>query len=64
MSEYGAVFDRLAERWRVMENEHDRYHLDRARCGGVGDCSLMLASTGLERELLEALDAWRERSLS
>lgn len=26
MSEYGASFDRLARRWAVIENEHDREH--------------------------------------
>jgi hypothetical protein len=62
MSEYGAEFDRLAERWRVIENEHDRDHPDRDTCGGVGGCSMMYAATRLEQEMVSALDEWRERN--
>ena len=58
-SQYGAEFDRLAETWRVVENEHDKQHPDRDECGGVGGCSMMFAATGLEHEMVEALEAWR-----
>lgn len=59
MSEYGASFDRLARRWAVIENEHDREHPDRAECGGVGRCSMMFAASTLEHEMVEALSKWR-----
>lgn len=62
MSEYGAEFDRLAERWRVIENEHDRDHPNRSQCGGVGGCSIMFASVRLEQEMIEQLETWRERN--
>jgi hypothetical protein len=58
-SEYGAEFDALAEKWRVLENEHDKQHPDRSDCGGVGNCSMMFASNRLESEMVDALDAWR-----
>jgi hypothetical protein len=61
VSKYGTDFDRLAERWRVIESEHDRHHPDRDACGGVGGCSMMFAATGLEQEMIEALVEWRER---
>ena len=61
---YGAEFDCLAERWRVIENEHDRHHPDRSKCGGVSGCSMMFAATGLENEMIEALNEWRERNPS
>lgn len=61
MSAYGAKFDGLAQRWAVIENEHDRHHPDRNECGGVGGCSMMFAATGLEQEMIDALEEWRER---
>ncbi len=64
MSVYGAEFDQLAERWRVVENEHDRHHPDRGRCGGVGGCSMMLAANQLESEMIDALGEWRKRGAS
>ena len=62
MSAYGAEFDRVAERWRVIENEHDRHHPDRDECGGVGGCSMMFVAVGLEQEMIDALGVWRERN--
>jgi hypothetical protein len=56
---YGAQFDRLAERWAVIENEHDKQHPDRSRCGGVGGCSMMAAAVDLEHAMIEALEEWR-----
>lgn len=64
MIQYGAEFDRLAERWRVIENEHDRHHPDRSECGGVGGCSMMHAAVSLEHEMIEALEEWRDRNPS
>jgi dihydroxyacid dehydratase/phosphogluconate dehydratase len=61
MSEYGAQFDCLAKRWQAIENEHDRHHPDRSKCGGVGSCSMMYAAVGLEQEMVEALGEWRVR---
>lgn len=58
-SQYGTEFDDLAERWRVIENEHDRQHPDRSRCGGVGACSMTYAAVGLEHEMVDALRQWR-----
>jgi hypothetical protein len=62
MSEYGATFDRLARRWAVVENEHDRHHPDRGQCGGVGGCSMMFAAVGLQDEMIDALGEWRMRN--
>lgn len=60
---YGAQFDELAARWREAENEHDRYHPDRSRCGGVGSCPMMARAVDLEHEMVEALEAWRVGSI-
>lgn len=62
MSLYGAQFDSAAERWRVVENEHDRQHPDRDECGGVGACSMMFAAHRLEEEMIEGLQVWRARN--
>ena len=62
MSQYGAEFDRKAERWAALENEHDRQHPDRGDCGGVGVCSMMFAASMLEREMVDALILWRSRA--
>jgi hypothetical protein len=59
MSQYGAEFDRKAETWRVIENEHDRQHPDRGECGGVGGCSMMRAAFDLQTGMIDALKAWR-----
>jgi hypothetical protein len=59
MSEYGAQFDRLAQRWAVVENEHDKIHADRDRCGGVGGCTMMHTAVRLEQEMIDALEEWR-----
>lgn len=59
MSQYGAEFDRKAERWAAIEDEHDRYHSNRSECEGLGACSLRCAANTLEQEMLEALRAWR-----
>jgi hypothetical protein len=59
---YGAQFDAKAETWRVVENEHDREHPDRSKCGGVGACSMMFAANVLESEMIDALIVWRERT--
>lgn len=59
MSEYGVVFDQLAEEWRVIENAHDREHPDRRLCGGVGGCSMMFTAVGLEHDMIDALEEWR-----
>jgi hypothetical protein len=61
MSEYGAEFDRLVNRWKVIENEHDRDHPDRGQCGGVGGCSMMHAAVRLEQEMIDSLIEWRTR---
>jgi hypothetical protein len=61
MSQYGAEFDRKAERWATLENEHDRQHPDRGECGGVGACSMMYAANVLEDEMVEALAEWRTK---
>lgn len=61
MSEYGNQFDRLAARWAVLENEHDKQHPERDQCGGVGACSMMYAAVGLEQGMIDALSAWRVR---
>jgi hypothetical protein len=61
MSAYGSQFDRLAERWAVLENEHDKQHPDRDQCGGVGGCSMMFAAVHIENEMTEALVVWRQR---
>jgi hypothetical protein len=61
MSAYGAEFDRLTQRWAVIENEHDRQHPNRSDCGGVGGCSMMFAANQLESEMIEALEEWRGR---
>jgi hypothetical protein len=62
VSQYGAQFDGKAETWRVVENEHDREHPDRSKCGGVGACSMMFAANVLESEMIDALIVWRERT--
>ena len=59
MSEYGAEFDRLANRWKVIENEHDKDHPDRSQCGGVGECSMMYVAVRLEQEMIDSLGEWR-----
>lgn len=61
MTNYGSEFDILAERWAVIENEHDKQHPDRSECGGVGGCSMMFAAVGLEHEMIEALAEWRRQ---
>jgi hypothetical protein len=61
MSEYSNQFDRLASRWAVLENEHDKQHPDRSECRGVGACSMMYAATVLEAEMIDALIVWRRR---
>jgi hypothetical protein len=58
-SGYGPDFDLLAQRWSVIETEHDRHHPDRDHCGGVGGCSMMFAANTLESEMIEALHEWR-----
>jgi hypothetical protein len=62
MSEYGAKFDNLAERWKIVEAEHDRQHPDRGECGGVGVCSMMAAAYDLRTEMVEELEKWRKRA--
>jgi hypothetical protein len=59
MSEYGDAFDGLADRWAVIEDEHDKIHPNRGRCGGVGGCTMMHAAVGLEQAMVEALEQWR-----
>jgi hypothetical protein len=59
VSTYGSAFDRLAQRWALFENEHDKHHPDRSRCGGVGGCPMMAAAVDLEHEMVEALSEWR-----
>ena len=59
MSSYGAEFDRLAEVWATLENEHDKQHPDRGQCGGVGVCSMMAAAHDLEVAMIDALGEWR-----
>lgn len=62
MSQYGAEFDRKAERYSAVEAEHDRQHPDRSECGGVGACSMMFAAVTLEQEMVAALREWRKRA--
>jgi hypothetical protein len=61
MTRYGAAFDRLADTWATIENEHDKHHPDRSECGGVGGCSMLFAAVGLENEMVEQLNDWRVR---
>jgi hypothetical protein len=61
MSVYGMLFDSIAHRWRVIENEHDNQHPNRTDCGGVGGCTMMRAAVDLEHEMIKALDEWRRR---
>jgi len=61
MSIYGPEFDRLAKTWRVLENEHDKHHPDRSKCGGVGRCTRMRAAVDLEQEMIDRLEEWRTR---
>ncbi len=61
-SKYGTTFDVLATKWAVIENEHDKHHPDRSQCGGVGGCTMMRAAHDLEREMMEALEEWRQTS--
>jgi dihydroxyacid dehydratase/phosphogluconate dehydratase len=56
---YGHAFDRLAETWATIENEHDKKHPDRDECGGVGGCSMMFTANRLQGEMIEALTEWR-----
>ena len=60
MSQYGAEFDRLAARWAVIEDEHDKQHPDRSECGGVGGCSMLAAGCDLKHEMIDAFDRWRQ----
>lgn len=62
MSEYGAEFDRKAETWRVIENEHDKQHPSRSACGGVGGCTMMRSAVDLEQDMISALTEWRARN--
>lgn len=62
MTRYGATFDRLADRWAVIEGAHDEIHPNRSDCGGVGGCTMMAAAVDLEREMLNELDGWRHRT--
>lgn len=59
MSGYGAEFDRLAHRWAIIENEHDREHPDRNECGGVGGCTMMRVAHDLETRMMDVLETWR-----
>ena len=61
VSRYGADFDDVADRWAVLETEHDRFHPDRDQCCGVGVCAMMFAAVQLEQEMIEALATWRVR---
>lgn len=59
---YGAIFERMTERWAVIENEHDKIHPDRNDCGGVGGCTMMRAARDLMNDMESELIIWR-RSL-
>lgn len=59
MNRYGTEFDCLANRWAIIENEHDKIHPDRSKCGGVGGCSMMLAAHDLMSEMEDRLVEWR-----
>lgn len=61
MSAYGSTFDRAAETWRVIENEHDKIHPDRSEYGGVGGCTMMRTAVDLQSEMMRALEFWRAR---
>lgn len=60
-SRYGAQFDRLADRWKALEYEHDQIHPDRDECGGIGGCTMMAAAHDLRTQMREQLDNWRTR---
>jgi hypothetical protein len=60
---YGDAFDALAGRWAVLENIHDTEHPNRDQCGGVGDCSMMMAAHKLETQMIDALVEWRRETL-
>ena len=59
-SRYGAEFDRLADRWRVLEDQHDQIHPNRSDCGGVGGCSLMFAAHDLTTQMEDQMEDWRQ----
>jgi hypothetical protein len=59
VTSYGREFDDLAQRWAVLEIEHDKQHPDRNECGGVGGCSMMFAAVRLQQDMIEALQVWR-----
>lgn len=61
MSQYGEQFDRLADRWAVLEQEHDKIHPQRDQCGGVGGCSLMFVAHRMEQDMIDLLETWRRR---
>lgn len=61
MSVYGNAFDSAAHRWAIIEDQHDKQHPDRSKCGGVGGCSMMAAAVDLEHEMVDALVTWRLR---
>jgi hypothetical protein len=56
---YGGTFDALADRWAVLEAEHDKQHPDRGECGGVGACSMMAAAYDLRTQMIDELEEWR-----
>lgn len=59
-SRYGAAFDRLADTWATLENEHDKQHPNRDECGGVGACPMMAAAYDLEQDMVkDVLKSWR-----
>lgn len=59
---YGQGFDNLATRWAWIENEHDKMHPDRSKCGGVGGCPMMATATDLEHWMVDELNKWRKQA--
>jgi hypothetical protein len=62
MNRYGAAFDRAADRWKAIEDEHDRIHPNRDECGGVGGCTMMRVAVDLEQQMLAELETWRREN--
>ncbi|MCK2219759.1 hypothetical protein MF672_039080 [Actinomadura sp. ATCC 31491] len=59
VSRYGAELDRLADRWRVLEDQHDLIHPNRSDCGGVGGCPMMFAAHDLTSQMKDQMEDWR-----
>lgn len=54
--DYAEVLNHYISNHRNVIVAHDSVHPDRALCGGVGGCALMMAEADLEREITTALE--------